>query len=52
MSVLTVMGVSAIGEFLRLKIEMLIAAEKGSLSWRECCRVVHRLGKKVVFEDW
>ena len=45
-SVLTVKGVSAIGEFLRLKIEMLIAAEKRSLSWRECCRVVHRLGKR------
>ena len=29
MSVLTVMGANAIGEFRRLKIEMLIVAEKG-----------------------
>ena len=29
MSVLTVVGVSAIGKFRRLKIEMLIVAEKG-----------------------
>ena len=28
-SVLTVVGVNAIGEFRRLKIEMLIVAEKG-----------------------
>ena len=40
-SVLTVVGVNAIGEFRRLKIEMLIVAEKGSLSWRDCCKVVH-----------
>ena len=51
MSVLTVVSVNAIGEFRRLKIEMLIVAEKGLCpggSVAEWCTGL----EKVVFEDW
>ena len=51
MSVLTVVGVNAIGEFRRLKIEMLIVAEKGLCPGGSVAKWCTDL-EKIVFEDW